>query len=351
MVDVRGSLRFAFSTIFSPNEEFDPKNLKLDDRFFPGFQEEKLINIDELDNQKDRRVIKAVKKLREKVEEKKVKLAEREGPLKIFLVKKGLSEKDVNHIIEQTQVQNLGLFLEFIDKDPKALAAKINIKNQDELLEYMRMARKSLETLKSTIKNPSSIVKTAILMCFELFQISKENVKEYTNQDGEILYIDELREISLAFKANNEIEEIEYLEFIEADKKFGFEVDWVIYNVDNNRWINILQKVAIVATTSIMQYVIPRISATIGSIIKNAIKRKTDELLIAGCNMDIRLIFHELLKANLAIEYIKFQRFEANIFNEEEKKAILTECGVNLLKNPELVEHGKDVIRDLPNLK
>ncbi|MFX1442191.1 MAG: hypothetical protein ACFFHV_02150 [Promethearchaeota archaeon] len=351
MVDVRGSLRFAFSTIFSPNEEFDPKNLKLDDRFFPGFQEEKLINIDELDNQKDRRVIKAVKKLREKVEEKKVKLAEREGPLKIFLVKKGLSEKDVNHIIEQTQVQNLGLFLEFIDKDPKALAAKINIKNQDELLEYMRMARKSLETLKSTIKNPSSIVKTAILMCFELFQISKENIKEYTNQDGEILYIDELREISLAFKANNEIEEIEYLEFIEADKKFGFEVDWVIYNVDNNRWINILQKVAIVATTSIMQYVIPRISATIGSIIKNAIKRKTDELLIAGCNMDIRLIFHELLKANLAIEYIKFQRFEANIFNEEEKKAILTECGVNLLKNPELVEHGKDVIRDLPNLK
>jgi len=90
-----------------------------------------------------------------------------------------------------------------------------------------------------------------------------------------------------------------------------------------------------------MQFVIPRIGATIGSLIKNAIKRKTDELLIAGCNMDIRLIFHELLRLNLAVEYIKFQKFEANIFSEEEKKAILTECGVKLLKNPEIVERVK----------
>ncbi len=128
-------------------------------------------------------------------------------------------------------------------------------------------------------------------------------------------------------------------------------MDWVIYNVDNNRWINISQKVTVVATTSIMQYSIPRISATIGSLIKNIIKRKTDELLIAGCNMDIRLIFHELLRINLAIEYIKFQRFEANIFSEEEKKAILTECGVKLLKNPEIVERGKDIVRDIQGLR
>ncbi len=67
--------------------------------------------------------------------------------------------------------------------------------------------------------------------------------------------------------------------------------------------------------------------------------------------MDIRLIFHELLRVNLAIEYIKFQRFEANIFSEEEKKAILTECGVKLLKNPEIVERGKDMIGDLQSLK
>jgi len=36
MVDVRGNLRFAFSTIFAPHEEFDPKDLKLDSRVFPG---------------------------------------------------------------------------------------------------------------------------------------------------------------------------------------------------------------------------------------------------------------------------------------------------------------------------
>lgn len=137
-----------------------------------------------------------------------------------------------------------------------------------------------MSKLKTTIKDPASVVKTAILMCFELFQISKENVKMYSREDGELLYIDELREVSLSFKPNNEIEEMEYLEFIDADKRFGFEVDWVIYNVDNNRWINILQKVAVIATTSIMQYLVPRISATIGSLIKNAIKRKTDEIWI-----------------------------------------------------------------------
>ncbi len=351
MVDVRGNLRFAFSTIFSPQEEFDSKTLKLDERLFPGSQEEKLLNFDELDKQEDRRVIKAIKKLREKVKERKIKISEREGPLKVFLVKKGLSKKDVTNIIEQTQIDNLGVFLEFADKDPKALAAKINISNQDELLEYIRMARKSLETLKTTIKDPPSIVKTAILMCFELFQVPKDKVKTYSGEDGELLYIDELREVSLSFKPNNEIEEMEYLEFVEPDKRYGFEVDWVLYNVDNNRWIKILEKVALVATTSIMQFIVPRVSATIGSLIKNAIKHKTDELLIAGCNMDIRFIFHELLRLNLAIEYIKFQKFEANIFNEEEKKAVLTECGVRLLKNPEIVERGKDVIGDLPNLK
>ncbi|MFX1296592.1 MAG: hypothetical protein ACFFD2_17265 [Promethearchaeota archaeon] len=351
MVDVRGSLRFAFSTIFSPQEEFNSKNLKLDERIFPGIQEERLISIDDLDKQKDRRVVKAVKKMREKIQERKIKLSEREGPLKIFLVKKGLSKKDVNNIIEQTQIENLGIFLEFIDKDPKALAAKLNISNQEDLLEYMKMARNSLETLKTTIKDPPSIVKTAILMCFELFQVPKDKVKMYTGESGDLLYIDELREVSLSYKANNEIEEMEYLEFVESDKKYGFEIDWVIYNVDNNRWISILEKVAVVATTSIMQFIVPRVSATIGSLIKNALKRKTDELLVAGCNMDIRFIFHELLRMNMAIEYIKFQRFEANIFSEEEKKAILTECGVSLLKNPEIVERGKDMIGDLPTLK
>jgi hypothetical protein len=352
MVDVRGDLRFAFSTVFAPNENFDPKNLKIDSRMFPGFQEEKFINnLDELEKQEDRRVVKAIKKLREKIGEKRLKLAQREGPLKIFLVKKGLSPKDVNDIIEKTQMENLGLFLEFIDLKPKELAEKLHINNQEELLEYMKMARDSIDLLKKTIENPTNVVKSAIMMCFELFQIPKDKIKKYDGEDGEILYIDDLREVSLSFKPNNEIEELEYLEFVDPNKKFGFEVDWVIYNVDNNRWINILQKVAVIATTSIMQYVVPRVSATIGSLIKNAIKNKTDELLIAGCNMDIRLIFHELLRVNLAIEYIKFQRFEANIWSEDEKKAILTECGIKLIKNPEIVDRGIEIIGDIEGLR
>ena len=203
MVDVRGSLRVAFSTIFAPHENFEPKDLKIDARMFPGFQEEKMIDLGKVNENSDRRVVKAVKKLKSKIGEKRLKLAEREGPFKIFLVKKGLSKRNVQELVAKTQIDNLGLILEIIETDPKALAQKIEFKNQDELLECLKMARNSLDVLKNTIKDPQSDVKTAILMCFELFQVSKEDVKIYSREDGELLYIDELREFSISFKPNN----------------------------------------------------------------------------------------------------------------------------------------------------
>ena len=347
MVDVRGNLRLAFSTIFAPHENFEPKDLKIDSRMFPGKIEEKMIDLSKITDKTDKRVINAVNKLKDKVGEKRVAFQEREGPLKMFLAKKGLSKKSVKKIIEQTQVENLGLFLEFIDRDPKLLAEKIGIENQDDLLDYMKMARDSLETLKDTIKDPPSIVKKAILMAFQLFQIPKEKIKIYRGKDGELLYFSSDREFSVAFKANDNIEEMEYLDFVKDDKKHGFEVDWCIFNVDDNRWMNILQKVAVIATTSALQYVVPRIGATVGALIKKVIKEKTDELLVAGCNMDIRLIFRELLRTNVAIEYIKFQSFEANLYSDEEKKTIIKECGNQLVKSPEIIVRGKDIIGDI----
>ena len=347
MVDVRGNLRLAFSTIFAPHENFEPKDLKLDNRFFAGKIEEKMVDLSKITDKTDKRVIKAVNKLKDRVGEKRLAFQEREGPLRLFLAKKGLSKKNVKKIIEQTQVENLGLFLEFIDKDPKLLAEKMGIENQNDLLDYMKMARDSLETLKDTIKDPPSIVKKAILMAFQLFQIPKENIKIYTGDDGELLYIDQSREFSIAFKANDNIDEMEYLDFVEDNKKHGFEVDWCIFNVDDNRWMNILQKVAVIATTSALQYVVPRIGATVGALLKKIIKEKTDELLVAGCNMDIRLIFRELLRTNVAIEYIKFQRFEANLYSDEEKKTILKEYGNQLVKSPELVVRGTDILDNI----
>ena len=68
MVDVRGNLRLAFSTIFAPHEEFKPKDLKLDHRFFPGIQEEKMVNLSKITDKTDKRVIKAVNKLKDKYE-------------------------------------------------------------------------------------------------------------------------------------------------------------------------------------------------------------------------------------------------------------------------------------------
>ncbi len=351
MVDVRGELRLAFSTIFAPHEKFELKDLKIDARMFPGFQEEKLIDLSQINEKTDRRVVKAVKKLKNKIGEKRLKIAEREGPIKIFLVKKGLSKKNVKDLLEQTQIENLGFFLEYIEMNPQELSDKIKIKSKGELLNCLNMAKTSFETLKETIKNPPSIVEKAILMCFELFQIPKENIKTYSSEDGEILCIDELREFGFSFRKNNEIKEMYNLKDVDKDKKFGFEIDWVLHNIDNNRWINILEKVAIIATTTILQFLAPRISVTAGTLIKNAIAKKTDELLIAGVNMDIRLIFHELLRFSLAVESIKFQRFKANLWSEEEKKTLLTEYGNKLVKNPEIVDRGKDIVGAVIGLK
>ncbi len=67
--------------------------------------------------------------------------------------------------------------------------------------------------------------------------------------------------------------------------------------------------------------------------------------------MDIRLIFRELLRTNVAVEYIKFQRFEANLYSDEEKKTILKEYGNKLVKSPEILVRGKDIIGDLGDIQ
>lgn len=100
-----------------------------------------------------------------------------------------------------------------------------------------------------------------------------------------------------------------------------------------------------------MQYLVPGIGTTVGALIKKVIKEKTDELLVAGCNMDIRLIFHELMRTNVAIEYIKFQRFEANLYSDEEKKTIIKKYGNQLVKSPEIVARGKDIIGDIGDIQ
>jgi len=53
------------------------------------------------------------------------------------------------------------------------------------------------------------------------------------------------------------------------------------------------------------------------------------------------------LRTNVAIEYIKFQRFEANLYSDEEKKTILKEYGNQLVKSPELVARGTDILDNI----
>ncbi|MFX1260263.1 MAG: hypothetical protein ACFFAN_20625 [Promethearchaeota archaeon] len=73
------------------------------------------------------------------------------------------------------------------------------------------------------------------------------------------------------------------------------------------------------------------------SFIDKKIKTKSDELLIEGVNLDIKLIFYLLLRANLAVDSIKFQRFEAEIWDEAKKKKLLKEFGTKLLKNSKIL--------------
>ncbi|MFX1260262.1 MAG: hypothetical protein ACFFAN_20620 [Promethearchaeota archaeon] len=220
------------------HDKIDAKDLKLDARMFPGFQEQKILKIDEidkLDKLKHRPVLKAIKKFKKRIADQKEKLDIQDGSMKVYIVKKGLTKKSIKVIEELIQIDNLGDFLERIENDPDSIAKLTKLKSKEEFLECIKMGRKSFEIFKTTIQDPTSIVKTAIFQCFMLFQITKKNIKEYTSEDSEKLFIDDNREFSISYLKNDNIKEIESLEGIEEDKKNSFEIKWFFFDISNNR--------------------------------------------------------------------------------------------------------------------
>ncbi len=336
MVDVRGGLFFAFSTVFSPKQSFRPEDIKLDGRLFPGIQEQILENMDKEEDEKSRKVIEYIKDVRSKIKEKRMKLMGKMEESDDFLndnASEEISQKIVDLIQEKTSLDNLGEFLKAIEGDAQGLSNKIHVMNNTHLKHCLEIGKKSFKDLREITNNPALVVRKAIDSCFELFQVPKEKIKEYDSKDGEILLINDSREFSISFLKNDNIKEMQFLQETDPDKKHGFDVKWVHFNVSQNRWMEILKKMTTFMTDSVLRFISPRIGGSLGSLIKKTVNAKTDEMLVKSCNFDLKLIFHELLRTNLAIESIKFQNFEADLWNDEEKKKKLVEFGKDLLKS------------------
>ena len=340
MVDVRGGLKFAFSTYFSPKREIKLEDIKLDGKMFPGIQEQVLENVEKEEDENVRKVIEFIKDVRNKIKEKRKQIL---GDIdkSVHFLKDNSSEEIPSKIIdlvkEKASIENFGSFLQAIKDDVDGLSNKIHIMSNSHLKRVLEIGKQSFEDLREITKQPSVAVRKAIFQCFELFEVPKNEIKEYKSDDGEILFINDTREFSISYKEDDQIKELQFLEEKDPDKKHAYEVKWVHFNVSRNRWMDVLRKMSAKMTDSVIKFVAPRIGNTLGSLIKKTMDSKSDEILEKACNFDLKLIFHELLRTNLAIESIKFQKFDAELWNDEDKKNKIVEFGKDLIKSSDIV--------------
>jgi len=327
MVDIKDQMKFAFSTIFTPDKELEDLNvLKIDSRMFRGIKKEVPLKIDEFMKFYDNpNAIKnaGIKKALERSEfsKKEIKKIFKNGVIPLTIYERGLGIDGIRKISENFAGMNrLGTFLNKIQREPEKLAEKIKGKSVDDFKRYLKMGKDAYKEIKETIKRPKSIVKNAINQCFDLYDIDIKNVKKLHNhKDRSVLYMDDSREMSLTFRRNDDIKEMNSLpKNISKSRKFGFEVEWVIFNFDWDKWDARFIKLSSSFISGAIGYLIPGVGGIISSIIKKGIKKKTDDMLKNQTNGELKLIFFDLIKANLAIENIKFQPFE--YINENGKK-------------------------------
>ncbi|MBD3254298.1 MAG: hypothetical protein GF383_04355 [Candidatus Lokiarchaeota archaeon] len=341
MVEVRGSLRLAFSTIVSPNEDFNPEHLKIDSRMFPGRQEKIKLEEKNLKKLSERRIISMVKKIKDKIDQKRLN---REGFVPSILTMEGLSPEKIDLIKEKTNIRDLGSFLEKLDKEPNKIADLLGLDSIDELKFYLNLGKESFKNLRTAIKDPSKILEISLTHCIDLFQTPEEDVKSYRANNKEGLLIDPSREFSISFEKRDDIEELKAFEDVDENKKYGYEIQWVMFNVTREKWIERLEKLIITATTSLIKNLVPMIGRLIKSQVKKVVKSKSDDLLIQKCNQDIKRVLYVLLRSNLAIDAIKFEPFKATIWDFEEQKEKIKEFGTKVLQSTEILSKIKNLV-------
>ncbi|MHA1688479.1 MAG: hypothetical protein ACTSUN_03960 [Promethearchaeota archaeon] len=325
--------KFCFFYAFFPKQDFNLDDLKLDLRFFPGLQEQIRESLEKEDDEEVRKIIEFLKEKRKKLKKKRLKLLGKDIDPSKLLIDEELPPKIINYIKEKTSINSLGDFLTLINNNAQGLSNKIRIMNSTQLKRCLDIGRQSFKDLRETTKNPSLAVKKAIYQCFELFQIPREEIKEYVSNDEETLIINNSREFSISYIKNDHLKELQFLDEQDPEKTHRYEVRWVHFNVSLTRWEEILKKIASTLTSSIIKFIAPRIGNSLTSLLKKVLESKNDELLIKACNFDLKLIFHELLRTNIAIKSVKFQNFEGELWNDEEKKKKLMKFGKELIKS------------------
>ncbi|GAH82977.1 unnamed protein product [marine sediment metagenome] len=90
-------------------------------------------------------------------------------------------------------------------------------------------------------------------------------------------------------------------------KRHGFEVDWRIHNLTGSKWDERIQKAQEIIISTGLKYLIPGVGGVIGSLINRKLKKLKEKDLGEETNSQFNDIFYELIKGNLAIEYLSYR--------------------------------------------
>jgi len=169
-----------------------------------------------------------------------------------------------------------------------------------------RMEGKLVEIFKA-IENPNKILEEAVLQCFRLFEIPDKDFKKFTSEDGEVEFRNKSRILNISYKKVSKNESSKSIDdkVDKPNKIHSYEVEWVIFNVNWDRWSEKLRQIyEFIISKGTSR--IPGLGGLLGDFINKKIKETGDQWIIKSINEEFNEIFYSILKSNPAIEYIKY---------------------------------------------
>jgi hypothetical protein len=259
MATVKGSVCFAFSTIFTQKKDFNAYNVNLNEKMFPTIKKNESINMDKFlkykenqnvkfskDEVEDTMIRKAVDRSLQDMSDKDIKKASKHESIDIPVKEHGLGQRGIELIEEFVHKKTLGAFL---NADPVILASKIPGKSLRQIKIYHNMGNERLKILEKTIKDPKKVVEIAINQCFELYDIPTKNINSH-RVGGYKNFTDTANEFPELFIKYKELEDCKEMKNIaqkvpNKDKRYAFEVMWQMYDIEWDKWTQRLEKRAI----------------------------------------------------------------------------------------------------------
>ena len=180
-------------------------------------------------------------------------------------------------------------------------------KKKDIPLEYYKNSEDKLDKIIKTIENPNEIIEEAIKQCFKLFQISEEDFKKFTSEDGEVEFRNDSRILNISYKKVEKNKNSKILsKKVAVNKVHAYEIDWVIFNVTWDKWSEKIRQIYAFIIKQGMSR-IPGLGGVLGDFINKKIKSTGDKWIVDSINYEFNEIFYTILKSNPGIEYIQYQ--------------------------------------------